>query len=108
MMNILVVEDDSEIAAFISNGLRKEGYAVKWAKDGLIGEQMARAAIYEAAIVGLIRPGQGGLTLIENRRKSKVRPPVNVLSAKRSVADKVTGLRHGADDYLAKPFDLPE
>jgi len=107
-MNILVVEDDSEIAAFITKGLRKEGYAVKWAKDGLSGEQMARAAIYEAAIVDLMLPGQDGLTLIENLRKSKVRTPIIVLSAKRSVSDKVTCLRHGADDYLAKPFDLPE
>jgi DNA-binding response OmpR family regulator len=107
-MHILVIEDDTEIAAFVSRGLRCAGYAVDCAEDGRKGEEMARSAIYDAAIVDLMLPGQDGLTLIEELRKAKVTTPIIVLSAKRSLADKVTCLRHGADDYLAKPFDFPE
>jgi DNA-binding response OmpR family regulator len=107
-MNILVIEDDAEIAAFVSLGLRRAGYAVDCASNGKKGEELARSATYHAAIVDLMLPGQDGLTLIENVRKAKIRTPIIVLSAKRSLADKVTCLRRGADDYLAKPFDFPE
>ena len=107
-MNILVIEDDAEISAFVSRGLQRAGYGVDCAADGHKGEEMARSAIYDAAIVDLMLPGQSGLELIEHLREVKVKTPIIVLSAKRSLADKVTCLRHGADDYLAKPFDLPE
>jgi two-component system, OmpR family, response regulator len=107
-MNILVIEDDAKIAAFVSRGLRRAGYVVNCATDGNTGEEMARCMICDAAIVDLMLPGQDGLTLIEHLREKRVKIPIIVLSAKRSMADKVTCLRHGADDYLAKPFDLPE
>jgi two-component system, OmpR family, response regulator len=107
-MNILVVEDDAEIAAFVSRGLRRAGYAVDCANDGTTGEQLARSSIYDAAIVDLMLPGQDGLTLIGHLRESKLKLPIIVLSAKRSSSDKVACLRRGADDYLSKPFDLPE
>jgi len=107
-MNILVIEDDAEIASFVAHGLQRAGYAVDCAGDGCKGEKMARSAVYDAAIVDLMLPGQDGLTLIEELRKAKVNTPIIVLSAKRSLTDKVTCLRHGADDYLAKPFDFPE
>lgn len=108
VMNILVVEDDSEISAFVATGLRRAGYAVDCASDGMAAETMARTAIYDAAVVDLMLPGQDGLTLIEHLRATKLTTPVIVLSAKRSSADKVACLRRGADDYLAKPFELPE
>lgn len=107
-MNILVIEDDADIAAFVSRGLRRAGYTVDCASDGRKGEEMVRSAIYDAAIVDLMLPGQDGLTLIEHLREAKAKTPIIVLSAKRSLTDKVTCLRRGADDYLAKPFDLPE
>jgi two-component system, OmpR family, response regulator len=107
-MNLLVVEDDAEISAFVAHGLRRAGYCVDCAADGLTGETMARAAIYDAAIVDLMLPGQDGLTLIEHLREARLKVPIIVLSAKRSSADKVACLRRGADDYLSKPFDLPE
>jgi DNA-binding response OmpR family regulator len=107
-MNVLVIEDDAEISAFVARGLRRAGYLVDCAADGLTGEKMARAAIYDAAIVDLMLPGQDGLTLIEHLRETKMRTPIIVLSAKRSSIDKVDCLRRGADDYLSKPFDLPE
>lgn len=107
-MNILVIEDDPEISGFVSRGLSRAGYAVDCASDGRKGEEMARLTIYDAAIVDLMLPGQSGLEVIEHLREVKVRTPIIVLSAKRSLTDKVTCLRLGADDYLAKPFDFPE
>ena len=107
-MKLLVVEDDAEISAFVSRGLRRAGYSVDCAADGLSGETMAREAIYDAAIVDLMLPGQDGLTLIKHLRETKLTTPVIVLSAKRSSSDKVACLRLGADDYLSKPFELPE
>lgn len=107
-MNVLVIEDDAEISSFVSRGLRRAGYRVDCAADGVSGEQMARASVYDVAIVDLMLPGQDGLTLIRHVRQSKLTTPFIVLSAKRSSADKVACLRSGADDYLAKPFELPE
>lgn len=107
-MNILVVEDDTEISAFVLRGLRSAGYTVDCAPDGLSGETMARTAVYDVAIVDLMLPGQDGLTLIKHLRAAKLTLPIIVLSAKRSSIDKVACLRGGADDYLSKPFDLPE
>jgi DNA-binding response OmpR family regulator len=107
-MNVLVVEDDPQISEFVSRGLRRAGYTVDCAADGVFGEKMARDSIYDVAIVDLMLPGQDGLSLISNLRETKLRTPIIVLSAKRSAADKVTCLRRGADDYLSKPFDFLE
>lgn len=107
-MNILVVEDDAEISAFVASGLCRAGYTVDCASDGLEAEKMARSAIYDAAVVDLMLPGQDGLTLIKRLRETKLTTPIIVLSAKRSSTDKVACLRKGADDYLAKPFEMPE
>lgn len=105
---ILVVEDDPEIAQFVSRGLRRAGYDVDAAADGHDGLARALRGGYDAAVVDLMLPGLDGLALIEQVRAAGVKTPVIVLSAKRSTNDKVTCLRRGADDYLAKPFDLPE
>jgi two-component system, OmpR family, response regulator len=107
-MPILVIEDDPEIASFVSAGLRKAGHEVDQAADGPAGLQKIRCAGYDAAIVDLMLPGLDGLSLIQETRSSGIKTPVIVLSAKRSTDDKVTCLRRGADDYLAKPFDFPE
>jgi DNA-binding response OmpR family regulator len=107
-MIILVIEDDAKIASFVSRGLRRAGYDVEQAADGHTGLQKARTAGFDAAVVDLMLPGVDGLTIIEEMRATGVKTPVLVLSAKRSTDDKVACLRRGADDYLAKPFDLPE
>jgi DNA-binding response OmpR family regulator len=107
-MPILVVEDDPEIASFVARGLRQSGHEVDRALDGTSGLQMAMTAGYEAAVVDLMLPGVDGLSLIEQLRAAHIKTPVIVLSAKRSTDDKVTCLRRGADDYLSKPFKLPE
>lgn len=105
---MLLVEDDLTIAHFISKGLKEAGYAVDHAQDGEEGLQFALSAPYDAAIVDIMLPGLDGLTLIETMRQRRVNTPVLILSAKRSVDDRVKGLQRGGDDYLTKPFSFSE
>ena len=107
-MRILLVEDDSKIAAFIAQGLKQNGFAVDHCEDGADGLHMALSETYAAAVVDLMLPGLDGLKLIEEMRKHKVNTPVIILSAKRSVDDRVKGLQTGGDDYLSKPFSFAE
>lgn len=105
---MLLVEDDAKIAAFVADGLRRDGHSVKISGDGMQGEELAHSASYDVAIVDLMLPGKDGLHLIRDLRKAGITTPVIVLSAKRNAADKVECLRSGADDYLSKPFDFTE
>ena len=107
-MRILVVEDDKKIASFIAKGLREAGYAVDVAQDGLDGLELGFSGLYDAAVVDVMLPGIDGLTLIERLRTKKNNTPVIILSAKRSVDDRVKGLQAGGDDYLTKPFSFSE
>lgn len=107
-MRILLVEDDPKISAFIALGLKQNGFAVDQCADGADGLHMALSEIYSAAVIDLMLPGMDGLKLIEEMRKSRVNTPVIILSAKRSVDDRVKGLQSGGDDYLAKPFSFAE
>ena len=107
-MRILVVEDDKKIASFIAKGLKEAGYAVDISGDGLDGLVMGSSGVYDAAIVDIMLPGIDGLTLIERLRAQKNNTPVIILSAKRTVDDRVKGLQTGGDDYLTKPFSFSE
>jgi two-component system OmpR family response regulator len=107
-MRVLLVEDDSKTAAFISRGLKEAGFAVDHATDGEIGLQLAETEPYDAAIIDLMLPKMDGLTLIETLRQQKINTPVLILSAKRSVDDRVKGLQTGSDDYVIKPFAFSE
>jgi two-component system OmpR family response regulator len=107
-MRILVVEDDLKIASFVSKGLREAGFAVDRAGDGEEGLDLALCEPYDAAVVDIMLPKLDGLALIERLRKEGVNTPVIILSAKRSVDDRVKGLQAGGDDYLTKPFSFSE
>jgi two-component system OmpR family response regulator len=107
-MRVLVVEDDAAIASFISRGLREAGFAVDLASDGIDGLDKARSAEYDAAVVDLMLPGRDGLSLVSELRRGGIRTPVLILTARRSVEDRVRGLEVGGDDYLIKPFAFPE
>ncbi len=107
-MRILVVEDDAKIASFVAKGLREAGYAVDHAANGEDGLHLALHEPYDAAVVDLMLPERDGLSLIEELRQQKVNTPVIILSAKRSVDDRVKGLQAGGDDYLTKPFAFSE
>ena len=107
-MRLLLVEDDIKIAQFVTNGLREAGFAVDHAVDGEEGLHLALTEPYDLAVVDLMLPKLDGLTLIEKVRENKINTPVLILSAKRSVDDRVDGLRKGSDDYLVKPFAFSE
>ena len=107
-MRVLVVEDDAKIASFISKGLREAGFAVDVAHDGVDGLHLGLTEPYDAAVVDIMLPGIDGLSLIERLRTKKIATPVIILSAKRSVDDRVKGLQAGGDDYLTKPFSFSE
>jgi DNA-binding response OmpR family regulator len=107
-MRVLVVEDDKKIADFVSKGLSQAGFSVDLAGDGETGLERALAGGYAAAVIDLMLPGLDGLVLIERLRKRGVKVPVIILSAKRSVDERIRGLQAGGDDYLAKPFSFSE
>jgi DNA-binding response OmpR family regulator len=107
-MRILLVEDDPKIAAFVAKGFREAGFAVDTAEDGEQGLDLALGQVYDAAVVDIMLPKLDGLALIENLRKQKINTPVIILSAKRSVDDRIKGLQAGGDDYLTKPFSFSE
>lgn len=107
-MKILLVEDDPKIASFIVKGFKQAGFAVDFASDGETGLHLALEYVYDSAVVDIMIPKLDGLTLIEELRKRKVYTPVIILSAKRSVDDRIQGLQKGGDDYLVKPFAFSE
>ena len=107
-MRILLVEDDKKTAAFIAKGLQRAGFAVDHAANGEDGLHLALTEPYDAAVVDIMLPQQDGLTIIEELRRKKINTPVILLSAKRSVDDRIRGLQTGSDDYLTKPFAFSE
>jgi two-component system, OmpR family, response regulator len=107
-MRALIVEDDAAIAEFVARGLRESGFAVDIAADGQTGLDMALAEPYDVAIVDLMLPQRDGLALIDDLRRRGRTTPVLILSARRSVDDRVRGLQAGGDDYLTKPFAFAE
>jgi DNA-binding response OmpR family regulator len=107
-MKILLVEDDAKIAAFVAKGLREASYMVDISSDGEEGCEMGRTHPYDAAIVDLMLPKLDGLGVIERWRTEQIKLPVLILSAKRSLDDRITGLQRGGDDYLTKPFSFAE
>jgi two-component system, OmpR family, response regulator len=115
-MRVLIVEDDSTIADFVAKGLTEASFAVDVASDGERGLAMAtgrspggdQSGPYDVAIVDLMLPKLDGLTLIDRMRARNIRTPVLILSAQRTVDDRVRGLQAGGDDYLTKPFAFAE
>lgn len=107
-MRILVVEDDKKIASFVAKGLREAGFAVDCAENGADGLDRALHQSYDAAVIDVMLPKLDGLSIIERLRLQKIFTPVLILSAMRSVDDRVKGLQTGGDDYLTKPFSFTE
>ncbi len=107
-MRVLLVEDEPEIQGFLRQSLSEAGYTVDSALDGKTATQCAAQTRYDAMIVDLNLPDQDGIDLILQLRHSGVTAPVLILSARRSVDDRVEGLEQGGDDYLTKPFAIAE
>lgn len=107
-MRALLVEDDAVLAEFVGGGLREAGFVVDHEADGAAGLSSALTRQYDVAVIDLMLPGRDGLSIIDEMRKRRVTTPVLILSARRSVDDRVSGLQAGGDDYLTKPFAFPE
>jgi two-component system OmpR family response regulator len=107
-MRALVVEDDDAIGSFVKQGLTEAGFVVDRVADGQKGLTLALAGGHDVAIVDLMLPGLDGLSLVGALRARGVTLPVLILSARRSVDDRVLGLQQGGDDYLTKPFAMAE
>ncbi len=107
-MRALVVDDDAKISSFVAKGLREAGFAVDTVPNGPDALAVVRVTPYDVAVVDVMLPGFDGLDLIERMRAAGLRLPVLILSARRSVDDRVAGLRRGGDDYLTKPFSFTE
>ncbi len=107
-MRALFIEDDEKAAGFLAKGLKEEGYAVVHAADGETGLHLALTESFDVAIVDIMLPGIDGLSIIDELRRRRVQMPVLILSAKRTVEERVRGLRAGGDDYLTKPYAFSE
>jgi DNA-binding response OmpR family regulator len=107
-MRLLVIEDDLRIQAFLKQALEEPGYQVDLASNAKTGELKALEGVHDIFIVDLGLPDMDGLDLIVKCRAQGLSAPVLILSARRSVDERVKGLEQGGDDYLTKPFALAE
>ncbi|ACK68149.1 two component transcriptional regulator, winged helix family [Rippkaea orientalis PCC 8801] len=107
-MRVLLVEDDPRIATVLADSLKEQRYTVDVAEDGEKGWQLIEAFPYDLILLDVMLPKLDGISLCQRLRKSGYAIPVLMLTAKDTSEDKVMGLDVGADDYVVKPFDLPE
>ena len=108
MKQILIVEDETRIAAFIAKGLKAKGYSATIAEDANTAMDMPFNYEFDLALLDLSLPGQDGLEVLEAWRGQGIDFPVIILTARDDVMDKVAGLKGGADDYMTKPFSFAE
>jgi two-component system OmpR family response regulator len=106
-MRVLAVEDEPDLLGSLLKALREDGYAVDGAPDGEEGLYKAESYDYDAVVLDIMLPGIDGWEVLSRLRKTK-KTPVLMLTARDAVRDRVRGLDTGADDYLVKPFELPE
>ncbi len=107
-MKVLLAEDDAMLGEAVTTGLRQEGYAVDWVRDGAAAETALLHGHYGVALLDLGLPQKSGLEVLRSVRAQSNTTPVLIATARDSVGDRVQGLDAGADDYVVKPFDLLE
>ena len=107
-MRILVVEDDSVLAAALTRALTQSAYAVDLVADGEAANHALASTPYDLVVLDLALPKVEGLAVLRRVRDRRLTTPVLILTARDTLEDRVTGLDMGADDYMTKPFDLPE
>ena len=107
-MRVLIVEDEPKLAALVASALRSEHYDVAVAATGEDGFFRAHAESFDLMVLDLMLPGRSGLEILKTLRERRVETPVLILTARDGVEDRVSGLDLGADDYLVKPFAIPE
>ena len=106
--SILIIEDNSRLVAMLDRALREQGYLVSSSRDGDVGLVSALEKHPDLVILDVGLPRKNGLDVVRELRRNGVRTPTLMLTARREIADRVTGLEAGADDYLVKPFDVDE
>ncbi|MCQ2978656.1 MAG: response regulator transcription factor [Clostridia bacterium] len=107
-MRVLLIDDEVKLTDALSFMLKKDGYAVDIANDGLSGYDHAESGIYDVIVLDVMLPYKDGLTILKELRENEINTPIIMLTAKNSVEDKIKGLDLGADDYLPKPFSIEE
>jgi two-component system OmpR family response regulator len=107
-LRILVVEDDSETASYLTGGLEEEGHAVSWSRAGRDGLFLAMSENFDLLIIDRMLPELDGLTLVKTLRAARIETPIQFLTTMAGIDDRVTGLNAGGDDYLVKPFAFSE
>jgi DNA-binding response OmpR family regulator len=107
-LRALVVEDEPKIAAVLESALTSDHYQVAVATTGEDGFFRASAELFDVVVLDIMLPGRSGLEILKALRQRQINTPVLILTARDGVDDRVTGLDLGADDYLVKPFALPE
>jgi two-component system, OmpR family, copper resistance phosphate regulon response regulator CusR len=107
-VRVLVVEDERKLAQILASALQAEHYDVVVARTGEDGFFRANAEVFDLVVLDLMLPGRGGLEILQTLRQRRIETPVMILTARDGVDDRVLGLDLGADDYLVKPFALPE
>jgi DNA-binding response OmpR family regulator len=105
---ILIVEDEPGLVLTLGDRLRSEGYEVESAETGDLGARRAREGSFDLVLLDVALPGKNGFDVLRDLRQQRVATPVIMLTARGQVLDRVLGLKLGADDYLAKPFDMME
>lgn len=107
-MNILVIEDEQKVAAFLKSGLEEQGYHVDLAYDGYTGEKLMISKDYQLILLDVIIPHANGIQLCKKIKEIKPAIPILMLTALGTTDDKLAGFEAGADDYLVKPFEFKE
>lgn len=107
-MNVLVIEDERNLADAIVKILEDEGYNAEATYDGKAGLTCAKSGLYDAIVLDVMLPAMSGYDMVNQMRHAGVSTPVLMLTARTSTEDKVRGLDSGADDYMTKPFEAPE
>ncbi|MDM0089013.1 MULTISPECIES: response regulator [unclassified Variovorax] len=107
-MRILLAEDEHSLGTWLSRALERSGIQVEWVDDGRLADQALQARDHDAVVLDLGLPGMDGHTVLERLRKRDQRLPALILTARDSLAERVGSLNAGADDFLAKPFQLAE
>ncbi|MGE0313034.1 MAG: response regulator [Lautropia sp.] len=107
-MRVLLAEDEKALATWLARALEQRGFRVDWVADGRLVRPSLDASTYDALILDLGLPGRGGHEVLAELRRADQRLPVLILTARDLLAERVSTLREGADDFLAKPFELAE
>jgi two-component system alkaline phosphatase synthesis response regulator PhoP len=105
---ILFVEDELAFAVGVVDRLQAEGYAVELVRDGTEGYERARAGSFDLMVLDGMLPGKSGFDICRDLRRDSIQTPILMLTARGEITDRVVGLKLGADDYLVKPFAVPE